>query len=275
MTAPRLRVGVVGHVEHVEFVGVDQVPTAGGIVHGEARRAVAAGGGAVAAVQLARWGAESIFFTALGDDELGHRCADELTARGVQLHTTFRAEPQRRAITLVDAQRERTIIVVGPRLVAAAADPLPWDLLASCDAIYVTGCDAAALRLARRARKLVATSRVLTLLQSAAVELDALVGSANDPSERYTPGDLTPPPQLVVLTNGGKGGTFYGRDGVEQSYAPVPATVTGDTYGAGDTFAAGLTYALGEGRAAADACAFAAERAAEVVTFVGPYPPGA
>lgn len=272
MTGARLRVGVVGHVEHVEFVGVDRVPVAGGIVHGQARGAVAAGGGAVAAVQLARWGAESIFFTALGDDDLGHRCADELTARGVQLHTTFRAEPQRRAITLVDAQRERTIIVLGARHVARASDPLPWDLLASCDAIYVTGCDAAALQLARRARALVATSRVLPLLQSAAIELDALVGSDNDPSERYAPGDLAPAPHLVVRTNGGAGGTWYGRDNVRHTYAPVPATVTGDTYGAGDTFAAALTYALGEGQSPGAACTFAASRAAEVLTFDGPYP---
>jgi ribokinase len=52
----------------------------------------------------------------------------------------------------------------------------------------------------------------------------------------------------------------------------VPATVRGDTYGAGDTFAAALTYALGAQRAPADAVAFAAERAVEVLAYDGPYP---
>ncbi|MCW5808134.1 MAG: ribokinase, partial [Deltaproteobacteria bacterium] len=66
-----MRVAVVGHVEWVEFLRVDHVPAAGDIVHARAELAVAAGGGAVAAVQLARWAGACTFYTALGDDELG------------------------------------------------------------------------------------------------------------------------------------------------------------------------------------------------------------
>ncbi|HEX7096327.1 MAG TPA: PfkB family carbohydrate kinase, partial [Acidimicrobiales bacterium] len=144
-----MRIAVVGHLEWVEFVRVERVPAPGDIVHGEPLLAVAAGGGAVAAVQLARWGAEALFFTALGDDALGHRAHDELRARGVQVHTTFRAEPQRRAVTLIDAERDRTIIVIGDRLVAYGADALPWHELATCDAVYITGGDTLAIREAR------------------------------------------------------------------------------------------------------------------------------
>jgi ribokinase len=267
-----VRVAVVGHVEWVEFVHVDRLPGPGEIVHANPFLAVPAGGGAVAAVQLARWGAETPFFTALGEDPIGDGAGEELAARGVTLHTTIRKEPQRRALTLVDAQRERTIIVLGPRLVPHGADPLPWDELANCDAVYITGGDVEALRHARRARVVVATSRIVPLLRDAGIQLDALVGSDNDPAERYAPGDLPLAPHLVVRTQGAHGGTYYGHDGVEHRYTTVPAKVTGDTYGAGDTFAAALTYALGEGRAPADAIAFAAARAAEVVTFEGPYP---
>jgi ribokinase len=264
-----VRVAVVGHVEWVEFLNVDHVPVAGEIIHGTPHLQVPAGGGAVAAVQLARWAGDCVFFTALGDDELGHRADAELRARGVDVHAVFRPRPQRRAITLVDAQRERTIIVLGERMNPHRGDPLPWDQLASCDAVYVTGGDAEAIRAARQARVVVSTSRIQTLLRDAAIPLDALVGSANDPAEHYA-NDLVPAPTLVVRTDGSRGGS-YTIAGATARWAPVPATVTGDTYGAGDTFAAGLTYALGRGQSPAEATAWAAAKAAEVVAVVGPY----
>ena len=46
------RVAVVGHVEHVEFCVVERLPAAGDIIHATGDFAEAAGGGAVAAVQL-------------------------------------------------------------------------------------------------------------------------------------------------------------------------------------------------------------------------------
>jgi ribokinase len=266
-----MRVAVVGHVEWVEFLAVERVPAAGDIVHASARRAVPAGGGAVAAVQIARWTGSCALYTALGDDELGHRAATELRALGVDVHAVFRSEPQRRAITFVDALRERTITVIGDRLVAHGGDALPWDALAACDAVYVTGTDVAGMHAARRARTLVATSRVVPLLREAAVQLDALVGSASDPSERYD-GDIAPAPHLVVRTEGARGGTYTIADETRR-YAAVPAELRGDTYGAGDTFAAALTLALGRGEGVADAIAAAARAAIEVLAFDGPYPP--
>lgn len=268
-----MRVAVVGHVEWVEFVRVARVPAAGEIVHAAPVLAVPAGGGGVAAVQLARWGAETLFFTAFGDDALGQRAHAELVARGVHVHATHRREPQRRAITLIDAQRERTIIVVGDRAVPEGADALPWDALATCDAVYVTGGDVAALHHARRARGVVATSRIVPRLREAAIALDVLVGSANDPDERYAAEDLPVAPRVVVRTDGARGGIVELADGSRQPYAAAPAVVSGDTYGAGDTFAAALTFALAAGQAPDAAVAFAAARAAEVVAFEGPYPP--
>lgn len=267
-----MRIAVLGHVEWVEFVEAERVPLAGEIVQTMPVRAVAAGGGAVAAVALARWGAQTVFFTAFGDDALGRQAHDELVARGVRVRATFQPVPQRRALTILDAQRERTIILVGQRHVALARDALPWDELATCDAAYITGGDVEAVKLARRARIVVSTARVLPLLRAAGIELDALVGSDGDPDERYAPGDLPSVPRLVVRTDGARGGRWMARDGVQHAYAAITAVVTGDTYGAGDTFGAGLTFALGEGRSPADAVAFAAARAAEVVTFAGPYP---
>ena len=157
-------VAVVGHVEVVEFLDVDHVPAAGEIVNATSRLTVAAGGGSVAAVALARWAGNCAFYCALGDDELGHRADAELRARGVTVHAAWRASPQRRAITMIDPQRERTITVIGERLVAHEADPLPWDDLAAYDAVYITGGDGGAIRHARRARTAVSTARILPLL---------------------------------------------------------------------------------------------------------------
>ncbi len=91
-----MRATVIGHVEWVEFLRVESVPTPGEIVHASDAWAEAAGGGAVAAVQLANLGCETRFFTALGDDELGRRSQAELESRGVQLHVAWVREPQRR-----------------------------------------------------------------------------------------------------------------------------------------------------------------------------------
>lgn len=267
------RPAVVGHVEVVEFLDVDHVPAAGEIVHAVSRLTVAAGGGAVAAVAMARWAGSCTLYCALGDDELGHHAEAELRARGVIVHAAWRRSPQRRAITMIDPQRERTITVIGERLVAHEADALPWDELAACDAVYITGGDAGAIRNARRARVAVSTARILPQLRLAAIALDGLVSSANDAGERYTAGELSPEPRVVVRTDGGKGGTFV-EAGATHRYTAAAAKVTGDTYGAGDTFAAGLTYALARGLAPADAIAEASQRAAEVLAWHGPYPPG-
>ncbi len=258
---------MVGHVEWMEFVRVPHVPVAGEIIHGEPLLHVPAGGGAVAAVQLARWAGDCVFFTALGDDELGHRAADGLRARGVTVHAAFRPRPQRRGLSLIDEQRERTLLILGERMNPQAGDPLPWDELAKIDAVYITGGDRGALQHARRARVVVSTSRIQPLLRDAGIALDALVGSSNDPMEHYT-GGLDA--KLIVRTAGSHGGSFQIGSAIE-SYAPVPFEVTGDTYGAGDTFAAGLTYALGEGRAGRAACEAAARRATEVLDVIGPY----
>ena len=111
-----MRVAVVGHVEWIEFVRVDQVPARGEIVHAGEVWAEAAGGGAVAAVQLARLAGSSTLFTAVGDDELGRKVVPELERLGVTVHAAVRPEPQRRGFTYLDADGERTITVIGERL---------------------------------------------------------------------------------------------------------------------------------------------------------------
>ena len=121
-----MRAAVVGHVEWIEFAAVPAMPDAGDIVHAREVWEEPGGGGAVAAVQLAKLAGEATLYTALGDDELGHRAKRELEAHGLRVEATFRPEPQRRAFVHVDDAGERTITVIGDRLGPRADDPLPW-----------------------------------------------------------------------------------------------------------------------------------------------------
>jgi ribokinase len=264
-----VELAVVGHVEWVEFLRVEHVPAPGEIVHVLERWEEAAGGGAVAAVQLAKLNGGCHLFTGLGDDELGRRAREELAERGVTVHTAAFGEPQRRAFTYVDGDGERTITVIGDKLLPSGENgDLPWELLGRCDAVYFVSGDITALRAARRARTLVATARELPTLQRGMQELDVLVGSGNDPGERYEPGDLEPPPRFVVTTSGGLGG--WVNPGGPFRAAPLPGPIE-DAYGCGDCFAAGLTYAVASGWAMEDAVVAGARCGAAVLTGRGAY----
>src|SRR5215208_8070338 len=131
------------------------MPASGEIVHVTESWQEPGGGGAVSAVQLARLAGEATLYTALGDDDVGHRAKAGLEALGVRVEAVFRPEPQRRAYVHVDAAGERTISVIGDRLGPRADDPLPWGELAETDALYFTAGDGGAARAARAARTLV------------------------------------------------------------------------------------------------------------------------
>jgi ribokinase len=267
-----MRAAVVGHVEWIEFGRVDHVPAPGEIVHVTDSWQEPGGGGAVAAVQLAKLAGDAALYVALGDDEIGHRAKRELEALGLRVEAVFRPEPQRRAFVHVDAAGERTITVIGDRLGPRAEDPLPWGELAEIEALYFTAGDAGAARAARAARRLVASARGLETLAEAGVELDALLASGKDSGERYAPGDLEPPPRLVVRTSGASGGEYETREGERGRWAatPLPGPVS-DLYGAGDSFAAGVTYGLGAGMPIGEALELGARCGAACATGRGPY----
>jgi ribokinase len=248
----------VGHVEWVEFARVPELFTAGSIVHATERWAEPAGGGAVVARQLARLAGRCEFFTALGDDELGHESERRLAALGIDVHAVHVGET-RRAWTHVDGAGERTITVLGDKLLPRG--PLPLD---GYDAVFFVSGELAALRSARRGRLLAATLRERTTLTAAGVPLDLLVGSLNDAGEQY---DGSLDAAVVVLTDGARGGTING----EAFAAARPPGPVSDAYGAGDSFAAALLYGLARGDEVRDALRLATRAGAAVVTGRGPY----
>ena len=264
-----MRLAVVGHVEWVEFARVDHAPQPGEIVHAVETWEEPAGGGAVAAVQLANLAGSCLLFTALADDELGSRSREELEARGVTVHAGAAHGTQRRALTHVDESGERTITVLGEKLLPSGEDAsLPWEELTRCDAVYFVSGDVAALRAARHCDVLVATARELPTLRRAGVPVDVLVGSGEDAAERFEPGELDPEPQIVVTTSGALGGWI--RPGGPFRAAPLPGDVS-DAYGCGDCFAAGLTYGLALREPVDEAVAIGARCGAAVLTGRGAY----
>jgi ribokinase len=266
------RVAVVGHVEWVEFARVPHVPAPGEIVHAHEWWQEAGGGGAVSAVQLARLAGGAEFFTALGDDELGRRAQERLQELGVTVHVAVRPVPQRRGFVHLDADGERTITILGDRIVPIGADDLPWERLEGVDGVYFTGGDVAALEHARRARRLVATPRAYRTLCDAHVQLDALVRSAHDPGEQQAEEALDPPPRIVVSTAGKEGGEWVGRHHETGTWkaAELPGPKR-DSYGAGDSFAAGLTYGLAADLPVEDALHLAARCGAHKLTGRAAY----
>jgi ribokinase len=253
------RVAVVGHVEWIEFGRVPRVPRPGEIVHASEWWQDAGGGGAVAAVQLAKLAGGCDFFTALADDDRGRQAKARLEELGVTVFAARRDGPQRRGFVHLDGDGERTITILGERIVPHGDDELPWDRLDAVDAVYFTGGDEGALRQARRARRLVATPRAYDTLRMAGIRLDALVRSAKDPGEQQAEHELDPEPRLVVSTAGKDGGEWFGEDHTRHNWkaAELPGPKR-DSYGAGDSFAAGLTYALGADMGAEEALYLAA-----------------
>ncbi|HWB22603.1 MAG TPA: PfkB family carbohydrate kinase [Gaiellaceae bacterium] len=253
-----MRCAVVGHVEVVEFARVPRLPDAGQIARASEVWSEPAGGGAVIAAQMMKLAGRCEFFTALGDDELGRRAVTSLAQLGLDVHAQHFGTT-RRAFTHVDDTGERTITVLGEKLLPRG--PLP---LHGYDAVFFVAGDVAALRSARAARFLAATPRELPTLLEGGVRIDLLVGSGTDPGERYEGGlDAG----LVVRTEGVRGGTVN-NDRYEPAELPGPIA---DTYGAGDSFAAALCFALGRGDTLDDALALATRAGAGVLTGKGPY----
>jgi ribokinase len=259
----------VGHVEWITH-GRGAMPRPGEIRYLEDPFDEPAGGGGVSAAQVARLGAEALFYTTLGSDDAGRASAQRLGAIGVTVLAAVREGPQTRGISAVGDGAERGILVIGGPASARIEDPLPWAELSGCDAAYFTGHDSATLAAARRARALVVTSRRLTRLVESGVRADVLIASAGDPSEAVDPDALPVAPGAIVWTEGARGGRYQtaGGDAGRWDPAPLPGPPV-DSYGCGDSFAAGLTVGLARGLGLEEALALGARCGAHCLTGRG------
>ena len=213
---------VIGHVEWVEFAVVPRLPHPGEILHVHEFWDEAAGGGAVAAVQMAKLTGRSMFVTALAGDPLGAGVSEQLARHGVTVHAGARPGIQRRGFVYLTDDGERTITILGDRLVPHGDDELPWELLDDVGGVYFTGGDAGALRAARRAGVIVATPRAGDALREAGVAVDVLVHSGKDRDEEHDPSELDPAPQ-ERRHDAGREGRALGRRGRQRQLGAAPA----------------------------------------------------
>ena len=193
-------------------------------------------------------------------------------AGSVHLHAAKRPVEHPRVVVVVDAEGRRTIVVTRDPLQPAATDPLPWSILARCDAVYFTGADPESLRLARAAPRLVVTARRIAALRAAAGRARRRSSAAcSDPRESTGLDAYDPRPGALVLTDGPRPIRVVRATGaapVEPPPAP-PAQVLGD-YGAGDSFAGALTFFLAHGLAVEEACRRAGPYGAAVLGGIDP-----
>jgi ribokinase len=266
----RIRIGVIGHVEHVTLGRVTAVPRAGEIAHLEDPIVFPGGGGGVAFFQLAKSDAELHLFTAIGNDDAGRSVEAGLRQTQANLHLARREEPHTRDVVMIDPKGDRTIVVVGEPLHPRATDPLPWEILSDLDAVYFTAQDPDLLTLAREAGLLLATARRRPSIILSGVRCDVVIGSRSDARESSTLSDYPVPPSALVMTEGKRGGSIESEQGVARFAAPSLAAITGGSYGAGDSFAGALTYFVASGLTVVEAASRAAQYGAAVLEGLDP-----
>ncbi len=267
---PKMKLAVVGHVEWVDFLRVDELPKPGMISHSTSYLNAPAGGGAVIAVKLSQLLGQPIhFITALGKDYVGRKSEKILKDLGLKLNIAWRNQATRKAISLINPKGDRAITVIGERLEPSSKDDLDWDTLNNYDGVFVTAADAAAIKCCRKAKFLGATPRVkLKNLEEANVEFDALIGSGLDPDEKITAKSNNLKTKLTIQTEGENGGCLWPHGRYEAVPLDKPMI---DSYGCGDSFAAGVTAGLSAGWTIQESISLGADCGAKCAMHLGPY----
>ena len=238
-----LKFAVIGHIEWINFIKVDQLPKPGLISHSKKSLEYPAGGGSVIAKKLRELTHSDVhFFTALGNDFYGNKCLNILQNMGIKLHVAWRDKATRKGFSVIDSQGERSITIIGDRLAPTHKDNLDWNILNEMDGIFITAADKEIFKKSRIAKTLCTTPRVgLNIINESRMFLDCLIGSNLDPGEVFSLNELIVKPKFVIKTEGENGGIIFpgGRyKAIENKRKKV------DSYGCGDSFAAGILYGL-------------------------------
>ncbi len=241
ITKGNLKFAVIGHIEWINFIKVDQLPKPGLISHSKKSLECPAGGGTVIAKRLRELtNSEVHFFTALGDDFYGNQCLNILEKMGIKLHVAWRDKPTRKGFSLIDSDGERSITIIGDRLAPNHKDRLDWSTLNDMDGIFITAADKEIFKKARVAKALCTTPRVgLNVINESRIFLDGLIGSNLDPGEVFSLNELRVKPKFVIKTEGENGG-IVSPGGRYKAIVNKKNKV--DSYGCGDSFAAGILY---------------------------------
>lgn len=100
-----MNVAVIGHTEWGRFVRIDHVPKAGEIIRAQDAWEEVAGGGSVAAMQLAKLNGSCLFFTSVGEDEMRRRAVSQLEEYGVKVYASVHDDlPTKNIFVDIDSQ---------------------------------------------------------------------------------------------------------------------------------------------------------------------------
>ncbi len=237
------------------------------------------GGGmaANASVAVARLGGQARYWGRVGDDDLGTRILDQLTAEGVDVAAVRRipgcVSPS--AAILIDDHGERLVCAYNDPNLDADASWLPLQQITDCRALltdvrWPAGAAAAFDAAARHGLIRVfdgdvgPTEALLDLAGRATHAVFSQLGLVHL-SGRSAPGEglaaiARAVPGLVGVTLGPDG--FLWREGASEHRIPAPKVRAIDTLAAGDVWHGAFTLALAEGRDVAGAGRFANAAAA-------------
>ena len=238
-----LKFAVIGHIEWINFIEVDQLPKPGLISHSKKSIEYPAGGGSVIAKRLRELTNSDVhFFTALGNDFYGKQCLNILENMGIKLHVAWCDKPTRKGFSLIDSEGERSITIIGDRLAPTHKDNLDWSILNEMDGVFITAADMQIFKKSRIAKILCSTPRAgLNIINESKIFLDGLIGSNLDPGEAFSLTELSLKPKFVIKTEGENGGILF-PGGRYKAFENIKDKV--DSYGCGDSFAAGILYGL-------------------------------
>jgi ribokinase len=291
------RVVVVGSSNTDMTVRLPNLPAPGQTILGSSFSTTPGGKGANQAVAALRAGAEVVFITAVGDDELGRQALEVYRREGIDVSHVRVVEGVASGVALifVDDQGENLIGVApgaNQRLTPDDIDRLPSSLFSKEDVMLVSleiplqtairalkrGWDAEMFTILNPApapalseaevRELFAGVMAITPNRVEALTLSGMTPEAGaEPDWRACGLRLKMGPAVVVITLGSRGCQVV--DAKPWPIMPAPRVEAVDTVGAGDAFNGALAAAVAAGRDFKEAVAWANAAAALAVTRPG------
>lgn len=247
---------------------------------------VAHGMASSAAAAAARLGGSSLLFARVGDDAIGEKIIEDLTAAGVDCTYVRRVAEARSPLcaVLVDAAGERLVVPFYDPKLDRSTDWLPLEKVTEADAVLVD------VRWPEGARKVLEAARdagVPAVLDADVGPKDVIVSLAglathavfSEPAATIVTGETDPEKALhalgrlfdnfLAVTAGPEGCFWLEREIDLVRQLRPPKVVAVDTLAAGDVFHGAFTLAIAEGQSIPDAIAFANTAAALKCTVFG------
>lgn len=289
-----MKIAVIGSYGVGLSMRVPRMPNAGETLSGGAFEAGPGGKGSNQAIGAARLGADVRFLTAIGADDYG-RAARELWANeGVDASRVveFTDAPTMAGFIMVEPSGENRIAIAPGALDRFSARDVETfrEEIAQSDVLLVSmeipmPAVVAALRIGRDVgvTTILNPAPAQTLPDEALENVDIITPNQTEArailgadhamrSDADVAKAIADRVDAAVIMTRGSEGAIVIEGGALHEVAAVRAAHVVDTTGAGDAFNAALAVAVAEGRALAEAAAFAASAGAHAVTKDGVVP---